>query len=336
VLAVEEAGMLDETSARRDPAHAARRVEDLALGFAMLAGLSWALIVLGALVRAHGAGLACPDWPLCFGALVPAMDVRVAFEYFHRVVAGSVSLCFAALAVTAWRRVGTGDPIRRRLLLAAALLALQIALGALTVWHLLAYWTVTSHLIVGNAIAATFAWTALDLRARQVSRSEPKASEDQRRTRGTALAEATPGQRRALAAALALLACQLVLGGLVSSRYAGLSCPEWPACNGGVWFPSWRGPVGLHLVHRTNGYLLLIALTALARICRTSPRLARATRALLGIAIVQIGVGIANVLSGIPVELTGLHSALAAALVLLATTAAHAAWGSAKTCARRT
>ena len=47
-----------------------------------------------------------------------------------------------------------------------------------------------------------------------------------------------------------------MLGGLVSSRYAGLACPEWPTCNGGAWFPSWRGAVGLHLLHRSNGYLL--------------------------------------------------------------------------------
>jgi cytochrome c oxidase assembly protein subunit 15 len=134
---------------------------------------------------------------------------------------------------------------------------------------------------------------------------------------------------------LALLVVQLVLGGLVSSRYAGLACPEWPTCNGGFWFPSWRGPVGLHLLHRSNGYLLLVAITGLARICRTSPRLARWTRATEGLAAAQVAVGIANVLAKIPVELTGLHSALAAALVLTATGAAHAAWGSAKPCARR-
>jgi cytochrome c oxidase assembly protein subunit 15 len=316
VLAVEEASMLDETPARRDPAGAAERrprAEDLAIGFALLAGLTWALIVLGALVRAHGAGLACPDWPLCFGEFVPAMNLRVAFEYSHRVFAGSVTLVFAGITILAWQRSQPGDPIRRRLVLAAALLALQIALGALTVWHLLASWTVTSHLLVGNSIAATFAWTALDLRLR--------------RTRSAPLAPATPGQRRALAAVIALLAFQLVLGGLVSSRYAGLSCPEWPTCNGGLFFPMWRGPVGLHLLHRTNGYLLVAALAALAWICRASPRLARVTRAAAVIALLQVAVGVANVLSGIPVEITGLHSALAAALVLAATGAAHAAWG---------
>jgi cytochrome c oxidase assembly protein subunit 15 len=313
VLAVEEAGMLDETSARRDPADAAASgVERLAPGFALLAAITWALIVLGALVRAHGAGLACPDWPLCFGEFVPTFDLRVAFEYSHRVLAGSVTLFFAGLAFAAWRRTRAGDPIRRRLVLAAALLALQILLGALTVWHLLAYWTVTSHLLVGNSIAATFAWTALELR--------------QRSRAARALPPTAPRERRALAVVLGLLVFQLALGGLVSSRYAGMACPEWPTCNGELWFPTWGGTVGLHLLHRTNGYLLLVALTAVARICRGSPRLARWTRAAEGLAFLQVLVGIANVLLKLPVEVTGLHSALAAALVLCATGAAHSAW----------
>jgi heme a synthase len=321
--------MLDEATAHRDEAGLGPGIERLAGGFSLLVALFYALIVLGALVRAHGAGLACPDWPLCFGSVVPQMDLRVAFEWSHRTLAGSITLGFAALAAITLLRTRAGDPVRRRLALAASLLAVQILLGALTVWLKLASWTVTAHLLVGNAIAATFAWTALELRARRTQ----KASEDQRR--GTALAPATPGQRRALAAVIALLALQLVLGGLVSSRYAGLACPEWPTCNGGLWFPSWRGPVGLHLLHRTNGYLLLVAITGLARICRTTPRLARWTRAAEGIAAVQVAVGIANVLAKIPVELTGLHSALAAALVLTAAGAAYAAWGRATPCARR-
>jgi heme a synthase len=125
---------------------------------------------------------------------------------------------------------------------------------------------------------------------------------------------------------------QLALGGLVSSRYAGLACPEWPTCNGGLWFPTWRGTVGVHLLHRTNGYLLVVALAGLAWTCRSSPRLASWTRAAAGLALLQVAVGVANVWFKIPVELTGLHSALAAALVLTATGAAHAAF--AKPCAR--
>ena len=47
------------------------------------------LIVFGASVRVHGAGLACPDWPLCFGEVVPAIDFQVGLEFGHRVIAGS-------------------------------------------------------------------------------------------------------------------------------------------------------------------------------------------------------------------------------------------------------
>jgi heme A synthase len=82
------------------PTASARKI---ATGFLALVALTECLIVLGALVRAHEAGLACPDWPLCFGEFVPAFDLRVAFEWSHRLLAGSMSLCFAALAFAAWR-----------------------------------------------------------------------------------------------------------------------------------------------------------------------------------------------------------------------------------------
>ncbi len=124
-----------------------------------------------------------------------------------------------------------------------------------------------------------------------------------------------------MATAATLLALQIVLGGLVASRFAGLACPEWPTCNGGVWFPSFRGTVGIHLLHRLNGYALLLALGAAALTSRRLPGLQRLTVAALGLGLAQVVVGVANVLLGIPIELTSLHSALAAALVLTLTLA---------------
>ena len=70
--------MVDTTLPQpRDALGDARYAESLALAFAGLAALTFGLIVLGALVRAHGAGLACPDWPLCFGEFVPELDLKV-------------------------------------------------------------------------------------------------------------------------------------------------------------------------------------------------------------------------------------------------------------------
>jgi len=290
--------MLD--SVGRSDAQDARTARRLAGGFLGLLGLTWGLIVLGALVRAHAAGLACPDWPLCFGELVPRFDLKVAFEWAHRVTAGGMSLAFVGLAALALRAEATRRATARLLAIAALLLALQILLGALTVWHLLAYWSVTAHLLTGTSFALVLLLVTCALR--------DLAAPPTRRAR------VSDASRRILWLAAALLAVQIALGGLVSSRYAGLACPEWPTCNGGLWFPSWRGSVGLHLLHRSNGYALLAALAAAAWASRADAGLRRFTLAACGLGVAQVGVGIANVVLGLPVEITGLHSALATAL----------------------
>jgi cytochrome c oxidase assembly protein subunit 15 len=287
-----------------EDARAARR---LAAGFLALLAFTWALIVLGALVRAHGAGLACPDWPLCFGELVPRFDLKVAFEWGHRVTAGGVGLAFAALAALALQRSATRRATARLLALAGALLAAQILLGALTVWHLLASWSVTAHLLTGTSFALALLLIACALRDLGAPARRP--------VRGSR------ASTRALGLAALLLALQIALGGLVSSNYAGLACPEWPTCNGGLWFPSFRGNVGLHLLHRYNGYLLLAALALAALASRRDAPLRTPAFAALAIGLLQVGVGIANVSFGLPVEVTALHSALATALAAALTLA---------------
>lgn len=294
-------------------ATAARRAyRRLAFGFECLVALTLGLIVIGALVRAHGAGLACPDWPLCFGGFVPQMDIKVGFEWTHRVLASIVTLIFAALGVLAWRNRDGCEQLPTLLGLAVALLATQIALGALTVWLKLASWTVTAHLITGNSFAATALLIALTLRGQ---------------ANDTNLLSSVSNQSRFwVTSAGGLLLMQIALGGLVSSQYAGMACPEWPTCNGGIWFPTWGGSVGLQLLHRLSGYALVVFLGFTAWISRRETRLRSSTALALTLGIGQIAVGAANVLAGIPVELTGLHTALAGGLVLTLTYALRAAW----------
>jgi cytochrome c oxidase assembly protein subunit 15 len=286
----------------------------IARGFAGLTGLTLGLIVLGALVRAHEAGLACPDWPLCFGKVIPKMNLEVAFEWSHRVLAGTVSLLFVALAFAALR-----IPAARRVAgawigTAAAILAIQILLGALTVWQLLASWTVSSHLVAGNAFAVMLLLIAVRLRRSILPERE--------------LPPLPPAARTLVGASALLLLFQMVVGGLVSSTFAGLACPEWPTCNGGAWFPSARGAVGLHLLHRTNGYLVVGLLGATALAIRRPAPLSRAVLAAFLLSLTQVGVGVANVLLGLPVEVTGLHSALASGIVLTLSFAVHETWTS--------
>ncbi|MGH0033444.1 MAG: COX15/CtaA family protein [Myxococcota bacterium] len=288
----------------------------LAAGGMVLTAATYGLIVLGALVRAHGAGLACPDWPLCFGEVVPEFDLRVAFEWGHRALAGGIALGFAGFATAVLRRPDLRRSLGRVIGVAALLLALQIVLGALTVWELLASWTVTSHLVTGNAFAATLLVAVAGLRDHEL------------RANGTprAMPPISTGVWLPIAVAGALLAFQMVLGGLVASRFVGLACPEWPACLDGEWFPSFQGAVGLQVLHRTNGYALWTALAWAAWSSRGEPGLGPRCVAAILLGTAQIAVGAANVLWRIPVEITGLHSALAAALVALTVLSLRDAW----------
>ena len=291
----------------------------LARAYFGLAGLTYGLIVLGALVRAHGAGLSCPDWPLCFGDLIPQLDFKVAFEFGHRVLAGSIAIFFALLAAATLRQPGLGRALRPALAIAAGLLALQIVLGGLTVLKLLASWTVTSHLVTGNGFAL-----ALVLIGRRVA--ELAGTQSASGAKPVAAPEATALMRTATTAVALMLACQIVLGGLVSSNYAGLVCPDWPSCSDGEYFPTLLGIRGLHVLHRTFGYVLVAALPLAALLARRSPGLAGWLRLASGIALCQVAAGIANVLLRLPVEITALHSGLAAALVCTLGISMQVAW----------
>jgi len=303
---------LEERADARD----ARFLAQLSHAYAALVALTAGQLVLGALVRAQGAGLACPDWPLCFGTFIPRMDFRVAFEFAHRMTGGIVSMLFLGLAGICLASRRTRGLTLRWCAVGAFLLGLQVVLGGLTVLHLLEARTVTAHLVIGNLFAAT-----LVVIQQQLSDA---ANETSGKSAGAVLAPLR--LRLPIAAAGALLALQLVLGGLVSSHSAGLACLEWPACLGGAFFPSFEGAQGLHLLHRTNGYLLLVALALCALLARREPRLGRLAALAVALALAQIGLGAANVLLRLPVEVTALHSAGAAALVLLWTAAARRAF----------
>src|SRR5438874_2306919 len=120
---------------------------------------AYATIVLGGTVRGMDAGLACTDWPLCNGSIVPNLgDPRVAVEYAHRLVAAVTSLSILLTMVLAllWYRA----ELRLVLLsmVAFGILVAQVGLGALTITSALNWVIVTIHLALGTA---TFAFGLL-------------------------------------------------------------------------------------------------------------------------------------------------------------------------------
>ncbi|MCS7226788.1 MAG: COX15/CtaA family protein, partial [Gloeomargarita sp. SKYB31] len=118
-----------------------------------LAAATWGLMALGSATRVMEAGLACPDWPLCFGQVVPAqMDLQVFLEWFHRLVAATVGLGVLGLtALTWWWRAQLPRWLPWGVTAALGLVIWQGVLGGLTVTELLRFDIVTAHLGTGLA-----------------------------------------------------------------------------------------------------------------------------------------------------------------------------------------
>src|SRR5215831_2162909 len=182
------------------------------------ATVMFALIIVGSIVRTTGSGLACPDWPLCHGRLIPPLQFNILIEWFHRLLALVVGLGLLATASWTYARPGTRARLGGLATTSLALYVSQALLGALTVWKLLDPNVVSGHLAVGLLLFATL--LTLGLSARRAARAPV------REPRRPALLLPLFG------AATAGVWLQAVLGGMVSTNHASLACPDWPTCNG--------------------------------------------------------------------------------------------------------
>jgi heme A synthase len=263
-------------------------------------GAVFALMAIGNVVSATGSGLACPDWPLCHGRLIPPLEPDVLIEYSHRLVAALASILLIVTIVRAVRRADEPG-IRRMGIALLILLAAQIALGGITVLLKLPHLVSTAHLV--NALLILGGLIVLASRS---SRPAPPI----------------PKMARLARAGLAVLLLQLAIGGYVRHAGAGLACPDFPLCSGDVVPAHWLGLV--HWVHRWLGVLLLGFFVHVSMAARRT-RLARPAAIAAGLALLQVSLGIAAVLLQLSPPVRAAHAAggyaLWATLVWLASSA---------------
>ena len=270
-------------------------------------GWTWAAIValfllmtMGNIVSATGSGLGCPDWPLCHGRLLPPADTQVLIEFSHRLKAIPFTLLLLVTVVLTWRRAAARAP-RRLSLILVALLTAQIGLGGVTVLFKLPDLVSTAHLVNALLILAGLLALAEGIRTHPV---------------------VSPRLTRLAMTGLAALLLQQALGGYVRHAGAGLACPDWPLCSGSLLPHDWESAV--HWVHRWLGVALLGFFVRLALAARRTA-LATPAAAAVGLAVFQVGLGVAAVLGGLAVPLRATHAVVAYALwALLVWMAVHA------------
>ena len=319
----------------------------------VVAGLVFAMVVVGGITRLTESGLSITEWRPVSGAIPPlnqeewadafelykatpeyreingpaGMDLaafkRIYFwEWLHRLLGRVIGLAFALpllwFAIKQAIPRGYGWKMLALFLLGGAqgVLGWYMVMSGLADRTDVSHLRLSAHLLLALAIMGALIWVALDLR-------RLAATGVDRPARLTGLS----------AAVLAILFVQLLYGAWVAGLDAGQVANSWPDMHGrffpegvdwssGAWFALTHDPFLIHFVHRWWAWVAVAALIVFARKVR-----ARGSRA-ASIAIhsafgSQVLIGIATVLTGVALWLAALHQAVGAALVAASVWGAH-------------
>ncbi|MBN4075086.1 COX15/CtaA family protein [Gammaproteobacteria bacterium AH-315-E17] len=315
----------------------------LTLGATLLAAC---VVVLGAFTRLSDAGLGCPDWPGCYGfmwmpetvdEIVQAEELfpHATFEaekawpeMVHRYFASTLGFVIILINFFNWKyRTRLNQPIK----LPAFLLVLVIVQGLFGMWTVtLNLWpqVVTLHLL-GGFMTLSLLWL---LSLRLDNRPWPQPTIPIRHWLIL---------KPLAKIAMVLLVLQIALGGWLSSNYAALACPDFPTCqnqlvptmdfgNGFNIFqdigPNYLGGkmdgearVAIHFTHRVGAiivtFFILFLIMQLYRNHGNTP-LKGLTHTISVLLLVQVGLGISNVIGSLPLWVAVAHNAFGALLLL--------------------
>ena len=214
------------------------------------------LVTIGVIVRVTGSGLGCPDWPLCNGRIIPALDDPKAWiEWVHRTVAVIIGFEVIGLAVLAFldlrdRRVLVGATV-----VAVLLVGFQAWLGKETVRLGNSGESVTAHLASAMALVGLLVW----ILARSLYPARLNGGGSQR---FTLVAAFGAGSVFAL----------LLFGSHVTATSQWYVFPDWPLMNGAL-FPVLTDANSAQVLHRWIAVIVgLIVAAVLVAAWRTQPR----------------------------------------------------------------
>lgn len=296
------------------------------------------VILMGAYTRLSDAGLGCPDWPGCYGHIkVPTQDHEIAhaqtifpdhniepekawLEMIHRYVAGGLGLLVLLILALCLKAPEAPKKLPSFIVL---LILFQGALGMWTVTMKLMPIVVMAHLIGGFSLISLLLLLYLRTRPRRIFNTESQA----RNLAPLALVS------------LLVLIGQIMLGAWTSSNYAALACTSLPICEGN-WvdnlaiakaFSPFQGQhpsfefgvldyparMTIHVAHRlgaiiTAGVLLLLAYKLFVGSMAFKPL----SLLLVALVILQISLGISNVVMHLPLGIAVSHNGGAALLLL--------------------
>jgi len=277
------------------------------------------LIAVGSMVRATGAGMGCPDWPTCFGQLVPPTDVSqlpenyqeiyrdrgyadVEFnavktwtEYFNRLTGVTIGFLSLWTLWAAWRIRREEPPVFWYALSAFVLVGFNGWLGKVVVSSNLHPAMITTHMVASLLVVASLVLAI---------------GHSLRDTLRMSLAGAL-STRPWLIVAMVLTVVQIALGVQVRERIDILSL-QYDYAERATWVAQVGAPLTVHILGAllVVGYNLWLGLRVLRR--DDNPLIRRLAIAMMGVVLVELLIGLSLAGLGFPAFLQPLHLMLAA------------------------
>jgi heme A synthase len=263
---------------------------------------TFALVVLGGVVRVTGSGLGCPDWPLCHGSVLPPLEAEAIIEYTHRVVASAlVGPLVLATCVLAWIAFRWEPWLTIPAALGMILLVGQAILGGVTVVNELPGDIVIAHLALGEALLGCLVF--ISVIAYRGPPPHPTAG----------WAGSFPWLTLASAGAVYVV---LLSGSYVTNAGATGACFDWPLCQGDL-IPEHR----LQMIHVAHRFVAAIAGLFLAFVLYRGIRqghrpesIRLLSKGIAALFLAQVLIGAVTVWLKFPADFRALHLGLATAV----------------------